>query len=511
MVIIIGCEGTLNATSSNYAKIQNEAKNSSQKTNDEAVLGNENSTDLTVTGIAGDLELIAEQAYLYGLQQVIFYGQRWIYTQNNHKTNNSFVGINRLIHIRQQITPDFPVVTPNATTLYGSGFMDLQGGPVILEMPEINDRYFSAQVMDQYGIFHTMVGNRFNGSKAKKYIFIPPSYQGSIPREFSTQNVIQWPSNIAYVLVRIALETGSENELKQINAWQDSITLTPMKSWMANSHKGIERKNKSIVAGRYFVPENLPNIAKGQVDKQSAEDYFTLLNAVLNDPSMTLMNDSLKEAVLLNQLLDIGIGKGKSFNWQSLDENTRSSLRKGFNKGFNKVRESVKNNLINLNGWMEVRNSGRYEIKWLDRAIMADVGWAGPDRNVSHAGAFLFKDDQGQPLNGRHQYTLTFDMKNLPPVDEFWSIPIYNLDGYFVANDINRYTINSFMLKHNLLHIEDEQLIIYIQHEKPTDPKKLKNWLPAPKDDFRFTARFYHPRVAIVDGSYPMPKPKLIQ
>lgn len=39
----------------------------------------------------------------------------------------------------------------------------------------------------------------------------------------------------------------------------------------------------------------------------------------------------------------------------------------------------------------------------------------------------------------------------------------------------------------------DEKLVIYIQNDKPTDPKQLKNWLPAPDGDFRFAARFYGP------------------
>jgi hypothetical protein len=141
---------------------------------------------------------------------------------------------------------------------------------------------------------------------------------------------------------------------------------------------------------------------------------------------------------------------------------------------------------------------------------MADAGWAGPDRNVSHTGAFLFVDNDGQPLNGKNKYTMTFDLDNLPPVDEFWSVPIYNKDGYFVRNPIDRYTINSFMVEQGVFHIEENKLVIYVQSDKPTDSKQLKNWLPAPEGSFRFTARFYHPKMNIIDGSYPMPKPVLV-
>ena len=95
-------------------------------------------------------------------------------------------------------------------------------------MPEINDRYFSLQVMSQYGIFYTMVGNQFNGTNARKYIFVPASYKGKLPGEFVTTDVIHAPSEVGYIFVRIAVTTGSDEEVKKINALQDQITITPV-------------------------------------------------------------------------------------------------------------------------------------------------------------------------------------------------------------------------------------------------------------------------------------------
>ena len=454
-----------------------------------------------------DIEKLGEQAYYYGLQQAIFYGQRWITTQNDDPNNVSYAGVNRFYNVREKITPDFPIVTPNATTLYGTGIMDLSNGPVILEMPEITDRYFTSQVMDQYGIFHTMVGSPFNGTAAHKYIFIPSGYTGHIPVEFETKDVIYWPSKIAYNIVRIALMEGTKKEIAIINSYQDQITMTPVKEWEANGNKGIPQAGTEKIKGTYKVPQRLPDYAKGQVDLQTAKDYFTLLSVILNDPTMTLMKDSAKENEILSQLATLDIAPGKTFDWNTLDTTTQTALEAGFKNGFEHVRKSVKGNLINLNGWMEVRNSGGFETAWLDRAIMADIGWAGPDANVSHTGAFLFTDSNKEPLNGKNKYTITFDMNDLPPVEEFWSIPIYNKDGYFVTNEIDRYTINSFMLDQNELHVENGKVIIYVQTEKPTDANQIKNWLPAPKDGFRFTARFYHPKMNIIDGSYKMPVP----
>jgi len=459
---------------------------------------------------AAETQEIAENAYLYGLQQVIFYGQRWISTQNDSAENAKvYTGVNRFSFVREKITPDFPIVTPNATTLYGTGYFDLQKEPLVLEMPEITDRYFSFQLMDQYGIYYAMMGSQFNGTAAHTYIFLPNGYEGKVPADFVANDVIKAPSNIGFAIVRIAVMTGTDEEIRKINGWQDQITITPMSEWLANGKKGTPQAKSKVIPGDYKVYPRMAKIAKGQVDKQTAEDFFSILNLTLNDPSMSLMADSHKEHEMLKSLEAFGLGKGKDFKWSDLDKETQGALAAGFKAGFKKVRDAVQENLIDLNGWGAVRNSGGFQTQWLDRALMADVGWAGPDRNVSHGAAFLFKDNADKPLDGSKKYTLTFDMNDLPPVSEFWSIPIYNKDGYFVANEIDRYTINSFMIDAKQLHVADGKLVIYVQKDKPRDPEQLKNWLPAPGGAFRFTARFYGPKMSLVDGSYKMPKPVL--
>src|SRR5262249_45831877 len=123
----------------------------------------------------------------------------------------------------------------------------------------------------------------------------------------------------------------------------------------------------------------------------------------------------------------------------------------------------------------------------------------------SNTGAIGINDLQGRPLSGEHGYTIMFDLKDLPPVTEFWEMPLYDRDGYFVDNAINRYSINSYMLKLGKLHRENGRLVICVQADEPTDAKQKRNWLPAPKGGFQFVARFYGPHAPLVDGSYGMP------
>lgn len=453
-----------------------------------------------------DLEAIAERAYLYGLQQAIYYGQRWTYTQNDTKDNIVYSGLNQFAWVRKQITPDYPVVTPNATTLYGAGFMDLREGPVVVEVPEITDRYYSFQVQDQYGIFRLIVGSPFNGTKARKYILVPPGFTGNIPADFPTTDIIQWPFKTAFGLARMALMTSTDAEIKKINGYQDQLTMTPLKDWLANGHKGIPQADRKITKGDFPIPDGLPEYQFGQVDKQTAEQYYTLLSVILNDPTMPLIEDSQMEAEMVDQLKVFNIGKGLSFEWDKLTPEKQTALKNGFKAGFDNVRKTLKTNMINMNGWGVVRNDGGFETRWMDRAIIADAAWGAPDKNISHGGAFLFTDADGKPFSGKNKYTLTFDMNDLPPVTQFWSIPIYDANGYFVANEINRYTVNSFMLASGELKPKDGKLVIYIQHEKPSNPEQARNWLPAPAEGFRFTARFYGPYAPLTNGTYNMPK-----
>ena len=451
-------------------------------------------------------EDIAAEAYVYGLQQAIYYGQRWTYTQNDATDNIVYAGLNQFSWVRKQITPDYPVVTPNATTLYGAGFLDLRAGPVVIEVPEITDRYFSVQIMDQYGIFRMIVGSPFNGTRARKYILVPPDFTGNVPADFPTTEIVQWPALTAYGVVRMAVETGTDAEIKTINGYQDQVTITPLADWLSNGNKGIAQAEREIVKGDFLIPDGLPEYQFGQVDKQTAEQYFTLLSVILNDPTMPTLTDSMIEADLLKQLEVFNIGKGLSFDWNKLTAEQQAALETGFKAGFDHVRETLKSNMINMNGWGIVRNDGGFETRWMDRAIIADAAWAAPDKNISHGGAFLFTDSDGKPFDGKSKYTLTFDMNDLPPVTQFWSIPIYSTEGYFVANEINRYTVNSFMLNSGELAAKDGKLVIYIQHEKPSDPDQAKNWLPAPADGFRFTSRYYGPYAPLTNGTYNMPK-----
>ncbi|WP_225333437.1 DUF1254 domain-containing protein [Halomicrobium urmianum] len=459
-------------------------------------------------GTDTEVASIAEDAYRYGLQQVIFYETRFNFTQN--EDSDDFAGVNRFHRPNEgrPITADFTaIVTPNATTLYGAGFLDLQDEPVVIEMPEVTDRYFSLQLMNQYGIFPLYAGNQFNGTDARSYLILPDGYDGEIPSEFPATDVAQAETKSLFIIVRYALKDQTdESEIAHINDLHEQTTITPLSQWLENGYSGVPRSERPVAAGDYETFPRMEELTTRQVETQTAADFFTLLDLVLNDPSLSLIDDSRKEAAMLDRLERVGIGPGMEFDWSSLDTDVQEALTTGFESGFERVRGAAQESLIDMNGWQIFAPTGDFRTDWLKRAILADFGYAGPDSPSSHVGALRFTDANGEQLDGSERYTITFDLDDLPPVTEFWSIPIYDAQGYFVDNELDRYTINSYMLESGQLHTESGELVIYVQHERPAAPEQMRNWLPAPEGGMRFAARFYGPRWSLVDGSYDMPE-----
>ncbi|KKG07768.1 DUF1254 domain-containing protein [Methanosarcina sp. 2.H.A.1B.4] len=449
---------------------------------------------------------IAEKAYIYGLQQAVFYVARFVFTQL--EAAPKYVGVNRLIFNYKPSGPDDrEIVTPNATTLYGAGFFDLSEEPLIVELPEIVDRYYSFQAMDQYGDYFFYAGNQFTGREAQQFILVGPNWAGKIPAEFAGTHIVNAPSAAGFMIARIALKSYADAEVKAVNGYQDKIMATPLNQWLENGHQAVPPAQRPKVKGNYAVFPRMPQLVRALVEVQTAMDYFQLLSLALNDPTMTKRTDSLKEVETLTRLARIGLMEGNLFDPAVLDKATRDAMEAGFEAGKQTVKAAVRDGMIPMNGWMVTKDMGNFGTDYLTRAAIADAGWGGPEAK-SHVGGFCFVDAEGQKLNGGQRYTLTLDTNNPPPCTEFWSIPIYDIEGYFIDNEINRYTVNSFMVEKGGFYVDDQgQLTFYIQRERPTDPNQVKNWLPAPAGDFRLVARFYGPKAPLIDGSYPMPRP----
>lgn len=88
----------------------------------------------------------------------------------------------------------------------------------------------------------------------------------------------------------------------------------------------------------------------------------------------------------------------------------------------------------------------------------------------------LYADATGSVPDGRTDYVLHFEAGSLPPADIFWSVTMYDAEGFPVPNEIGRYAIGD---RDELRFNKDASLGLYLQHGNPDDDCTA-NWLPAP-------------------------------
>jgi len=160
-----------------------------------------------------------------------------------------------------------------------------------------------------------------------------------------------------------------------------------------------------------------------------------------------------------------------------------------------------------INGWIILREvMGNYGTSYLQRATIALIGLGA---NVPEDAVYPLSnvDSNGKGYNGRNDYIFHFEEGQIPPVKGFWSLAMYDSNGYFIENPINRYSIGD---RDNLKFNSDGSLDIYIQHNSPGKDKE-SNWLPAPKADFNMVLRLYWPSNKILTGDWNPPGVKRVK
>jgi len=457
--------------------------------------------DMTLT--PDEARDIAKEAFLWGMHPVAIYHLRFNFTQN--PLNPRAAGINRLSWFRKPMKA-LPRVatTPNATTLYGVGMFDLSKEPAVIRIPEIKDHYWSVQIHDNYARWWHMIGSQFNAPRPVQRLLIGPNWSGRLPEGFVGADIVQSLSDFAGVLARVSLTDDTEEEVKIVNGIQDRITVMSLSQWIAAERKEVRAEDVPLTKADYPTYPGMETVR--EPGRLKGVDFLRWVSLVLNDPSFTKQTDSYREVTAFVRFERLGLKVGMPFDPAGLTPEIAAAVESGIEDGKKDVLDGMAMKFIEgRNGWKFDTDLGYEDNDWQQRAFYGLQAVLAPVPSRSHTAANCWDDSEGQPLSGEHRYTITFDLNNMPPVTEFWEMPLYDLEGYFYDNPLDRYSLNSFMLERGKLHTEDSMLVIYVQHDEPTDPKQRQNWLPAPKDGFRFSARFYGPYTSLIDASYNMP------
>ena len=160
-----------------------------------------------------------------------------------------------------------------------------------------------------------------------------------------------------------------------------------------------------------------------------------------------------------------------------------------------------------VNGWRLSRDLGRYGTRYLSRATSTFFG-VGANLVEDAFYPTTRVDDDGNQLTGDKQYELRFSQAEIPPVNAFWSLTMYDTDTYLVPNPLNRYARGD---RDPLQYSADGSLTLYLQSESPGADKE-DNWLPAPKEgEFKLTLRLYWPKQEVLDGTWQPPSVKRVR
>jgi hypothetical protein len=155
---------------------------------------------------------------------------------------------------------------------------------------------------------------------------------------------------------------------------------------------------------------------------------------------------------------------------------------------------------------MNTDTMGVYGNYYLKRAIIAMAG-LGANQPEDAIYPMNVCDADGKPVEGRNRYVLHFGKDELPPVSAFWSVTMYDADGFQIANALNRFAIGD---RDDLKYNRDGSLDLYLQHESPGREHE-SNWLPSPAEGtLGVTMRLYAPKAAALEGRWAPPPIKKV-
>lgn len=404
----------------------------------------------------------AREAWLYGLPLIEMATTR---ARALSGRGGQPAGLNRFGHTRQLAGPQSRAVTaPNNDTLYSSAWLDLTQGPVTLAVPPTGDRYISVAGMNLYTDNDFVLGSRSSGGAGGRYTIVGPGQTGSGP------DVVRLATPHGWLLARTLVD--GPRDLAAVHAIQNALVLSG--------------------------PSGTPPPASAARDAPAAAYFASVAQLLRSDPPPAT------DGALFARIAPLGLTAQGGFDPQRFDTAAMAEIEAGV--------AEARRSLATLRpggsaqGWTYPRGTlGFYNQDYAFRAAVALAGLAA----LPPVEAMYMQPvgNQGRMITGAGPYRLHFDADQMPPVDGFWSLTLYEAtpQGQFflVENPIQRYSIGD--RTPGLRKNPDGSLDIWIAR---TDPggQRTANWLPAPPTGpFSLSFRAYLPKDALRDGRYRLP------
>jgi hypothetical protein len=426
---------------------------------------------------------IAKEAYVYGFPIVDNYRIQHAYWID--KATPEYKGPwNQIWNSARVYTPaDTAIQTPNSDTPYSFVGADLRSEPLVLTVPAIEkERYFSVQLIDYYTFNFDYIGTRTTGNGGGSFLLAGPGWKGATPK--GVKKVFRCETELAFPTYRTQLFDPADIEnVKKVQAGYKVQTLSAFLGQPA------AKAAPAIDFIKPLTPE----------EEKTSPEFFNILNFVLQFcPTVP------SEKALMARFAKIGVGAGKTFDASKLSPEMKTAIEQGMADAwvaFAGLKKDFEEGKLTSGDVFGTR--AYLKNNYLYRMGAAVLGIYGNSKQEAMYPAY-YVDAAKQKLDGTNRYTLRFAPGQLPPVNAFWSLTMYDEpQSLLVANPINRYLINSPMLP-QLQRDADGGLTLIIQNESPGKDKE-SNWLPAPKGPFSMIMHLYWPKAEAVDGKWTAP------
>src|SRR5215469_2476319 len=430
---------------------------------------------------AEEAQVIAQEAYIYLYPLILMDLTRKQLTNLDAKVSPYGGPANAFTHVRAFPPADArTVVRPNFDTLYSSAWLDLTRGPVVVSTADTGGRYFLLPMLDMWTDVFAVPGKRTNGTGAANFALLPRGWTGRLPQGVEG---IHAPTPYVWIIGRT--QTNGVKDYDAVHKVQDGFRITYLADWGKTPRK-IDQKIDPA-ADTKTEPLRLAN-------DMPALAYFKYGSELMkvNPP-----HDS--DWSINTRMKRIGLEPGRSFDDSKVAADV---LMRGAVAGLKLMREKMPTLARVTNGWqMNTDTMGVYGDFYLKRAIIAMAG-LGANQPEDAIYPLNVADADGKPVTAENKYVLHFNREELPPAGAFWSLTMYDAEGFQVANPIDRFAIGDRdALKFN----GDGSVDLYIQNTNPGSEKQ-SNWLPAPKGGgLGLTLRLYAPKPQAIDGRWNPP------
>jgi hypothetical protein len=426
---------------------------------------------------------IAKEAYIYGFPIVDNYRIQHTYWVD--RTNPEYKGPwNQIWNSARLFSPaDKAIQTPNSDTLYSFFGADLRSEPIVITVPAMEkERYFSVQLIDYYTFNFDYIGTRATGNGGGSFLLAGPGWKGAMPK--GVKKVFRCETELAFPTYRTQL--FNPGDIENVKKVQAGYKVQPLSAFLG------QPAPKAVPAIDFVKPLT-------PAEEKTSPQFFSILNFVLQFcPTVP------SEKALMERFAKLGIGAGKTFDASKLSLEMKTVIEQGIGDAWGAFAGLKKQFDEGKLGSGDVFGTRQYlKNNYLYRMGAAVLGIYGNSKQEAMYPTY-YVDATRQKLDGANRYTLRFAPGQLPPVNAFWSLTMYEEpQSLLVANPLNRYLLNSPMLP-QFKRDADGGLTLIIQNESPGKDKE-SNWLPAPKGPFSMIMRLYWPKEAATSGKWKNP------